>query len=129
MLITNKLQLQILDREQFCNEILKTDDKIRFVAIYDEGEFYHKMREGLNSYLTPEETENSLAEAVYRWSSRKKTGLKIGEPIYATTKYGKVYRITIPVGKAGLILVSTELNVNVEEIVEKVRETRDKNYQ
>jgi len=44
-------------------------------------------------------------------------------------KYGKVYRITIPVGKAGLILVSTELNVNIEEIVEKVRETRDKNYQ
>ena len=62
-----------MDREQFCNEILKTDDKIRFVAIYDEGEFYHKMREGLNSYLTREETENSLAEAVYRWSSRKKT--------------------------------------------------------
>ncbi len=44
-------------------------------------------------------------------------------------KYGKVYRITIPVGKAGLILVSTELNVNIEEIVEKVREMRDKNYQ
>ncbi len=87
------------------------------------------MREGLNSYLTREETENSLAEAVYRWSSRKKTGLKIGEPIYATTKYGKVYRITIPVGKAGLILVSTELNVNVDEIMGKVRETRDKNYQ
>ena len=99
------------------------------MAIYDEGEFYHKMREGLNSYLTPEETENSLAEAVYRWSSRKKTGLKIGEPIYAMAKDGKVYRITIPVGKAGLILVSTELNVNVGEIMEKVIEMRDKNYQ
>jgi len=118
-----------LDREQFCNEILKIDDKIVFTAIYDEGEFYHKTREGRNPYLTPEETENSLAQAVYRWTSRKKTGLKIGEPIYSMAKYGKVYRITIPVGKAGLILVSTELNVNVEEIVEKVIETRDKNYQ
>jgi len=117
-----------LDREQFCNEILKIDDKIRFAAIYDEGEFYHKMREGLISYLTDEETENSLAEAVYRWSSRKKTGSKIGEPVYATTKYGKVYRITIPAGKAGLILVSTELNVNIDEIMGKVIETRDKNY-
>jgi len=129
MLITNNFKLQILAREQFCNEILKIDDKIRFAAIYDEGEFYHKMREGLNSYLTPEETANSLAEAVYRWSYRKKIGSKIGEPIYAMAKYGKVFRITIPVGKAGLILVSTELNVNVEEIVEKVKETRDKNYQ
>ncbi len=117
-----------MDREQFCNEILKIDDKIRFVAIYDEGEFYHKMREGLISYLTPEETENSLAEAVYRWSSRKKTGAKMGGPTYAMTKYGKVYRITIPAGKAGLILVSTELNVNIDEIMGKVIETRDKNY-
>ncbi len=115
-----------MDREQFCNEILKIDDKIIFTAIYDEGEFYHKAREGLTPYLTPEETENSLANAVYRWSSRKKAGPKIGEPIYAMAKYVKVYRITIPVGKAGLIIFTTELNANIEEIVEKVIETRDK---
>ncbi len=118
-----------MDREQFCNELLKIDDKIIFTAIYDEGEFHHKTREGLTPYLTSEETENSLAQAEYRWASRKKVAPKIGKPIYAMAKYGKVYRITIPVGKAGLILVSTELNVNVEEIVEKVRETTDKNYQ
>jgi len=118
-----------LDREQFCNEILKIDDKIIFTAIYDEGEFYHKTQEGLTAYLTPEETENSLAQAEYRWATRKKDAPKLGEPIYAMAKYGKVYRIIIPVGKAGLILVSTELNVNIEEIVEKVREVRDKNYQ
>ncbi len=118
-----------MDREQFCNEILKIDDKIIFTAIYDEGEFYHKTGEGLNPYLTSKETENSLVQAVYRWASRKKIGPKIGEPVYAMAKYGKVYRITIPVGKAGVILVSTELNVNVEEIVGKVIETRDKNYQ
>ncbi len=52
----------------------------------------------------------------------------MGGPTYAMTKYGKVYRITIPAGKAGLILVSTELNVNIDEIMGKVIETRDKNY-
>ena len=118
-----------MDREQFCSEILKIDDKIRFAAVYDEGGFYRKMREGLDAYLTPEETENSLAKAVYQWSSRKKSGSKIGKPIYAMAKYEKVYRITIPVGKAGLIIVTTELKANIEEIVEKVIETRDKNYQ
>ena len=112
-----------------CNEILKIDNKIRFAAIYDEGEFHHKMREGLDSYLTPKETENSLAQAEYRWASRKKEGLKIGEPIYAMAKFGKVYRFTIPVGKAGLIIVTTELNINIEEIVEKIIETINKNYQ
>jgi len=118
-----------LDRDQFCNEILKLDDKIRFVAIYDEGEFHHKMREGLDSYLTPKETENSLAQAEYRWASRKKEGLKIGEPIYAMAKYEKAYRITIPVGMAGLLVATTELTANVEEVVEKIRAMRDSNYQ
>ncbi len=118
----------MLDREQFCNEILKIDDKIRFTAIYDDGEFYHKMRDGLNSYQTLEETENSLAQAVYRWHSRKKAASKIGEPIYAMAKYGKVYRIIIPAGIAGVIIVTTELNANVEEIVEKIRKIRDSLY-
>jgi len=122
-----------LNKEQLCNEILKIDDKIRFTAIYDEGEFHYKMREGLDSYLTPKETENSLAQAEYRWASRKKEGLKIGEPIYAMAKYEKAYRITIPitipVGTAGLLMVTTELTANVEEIVEKIREMRDSNYQ
>ena len=118
-----------MDRRQFCNEILKIDDKIRFVAIYDEGEFHHKMREGLDPGLTPEESENSLAQAEYRWASRKKDAPKIGEPIYAMAKYEKIYRITIPVGKAGLVLVSTELTANIEEIVDKIVETRNKNYQ
>ena len=35
-------------------------------------------------------------------------------------KYEKVYRITLPVGGAGLILVSTELSANVNEIVDKI---------
>lgn len=119
----------MLDKEQLCNEILKVDDKIRFTAIYDEGEFTHKMREGLESYQTPVETENSLAQSVYRWHSRKKATPKIGEPIYAMAKYEKVYRIVISAGVAGVMIVTTELNVNVEEIVEKIRALRDKYYQ
>jgi len=118
-----------LDREQFCNEILKIDDKIRFTAIYDEGEFHRKIRKGLESYLKPVETENSLAEAVNRWHSRQKNAPKIGDPIYAMAKYGKVFRINIPAGIAGVIIVTTELTINVDEIVEKIRELRDKHYQ
>ena len=110
-----------MDSKQFCDEILKMDDKIRATAIYDEGIFYHKMKDGLKSYLTQEETEISLAQAVYRWASRKKMAPKIGQPIYSMAKYERIYRITIPIGKAGLILVSTELNSNLEEIVEKIR--------
>ena len=35
-------------------------------------------------------------------------------------KYGKIFRITIPIGGAGLILISTELNANVNGIVDKI---------
>ena len=118
-----------MDKEQLCNEILKLDDKIRFAAIYEEGEFHHKMREGLESYLTIKETENSLSQAVLRWVSRKKDGLKIGEPAYSMAKYGKAYRITMPIGIVGLIIATLELTANVEEIAGKIIHLRDSNYQ
>ena len=68
----------------------------------------------------------SLSQAVYRWSTRKKTADKIGKPIYALAKYEKIYRVTIPIGGAGLILISIELNVDVNEIVEKILTIKNK---
>ncbi len=43
-------------------------------------------------------------------------------------KYGKVFRFTIPVGSAGLILVSTELDISIEDIVEKICNIRNEYY-
>ena len=106
--------------EKICQEILSCDNKIRYVAIYDYGELYDKMKPGIKSYLSREETETSLSQAIYRWSTRKKTSSKIGKPIFAMAKYEKVFRITIPIGGAGLMLISTELSANVNEIVEKI---------
>ena len=109
-----------MDYEKICDEILNCDNQIRYVGIYDYGELHDKMRTGISSYLTREETEVSLSQAIYRWSTRKKTVSKIGKPIFAMAKYEKIYRITIPIGGAGIILISTELNAKVSEIVDKV---------
>ena len=116
----------ILDKEKICDEILACDKKIRYVGIYDYGELYDKIQSGKKSLLSREETELSLSQAVYRWSTRKKTSEKIGKPIFALAKYEKIYRITIPVGGAGLILVSTELDANVNEIVDKITNVKNK---
>jgi hypothetical protein len=62
----------------------------------------------------------SLSQAVYRWSTRKKTADKIGKPIYALAKYEKIYRITVPIGGAGLILISVELDADVNMVAEKI---------
>jgi hypothetical protein len=108
-----------MNYEKICEEVLNCDDQIRYVGIYDYGELYDKMKPGIKNYLTKEETELSLSQAIYRWATRKKTVSKIGKPIFAMAKYEKIYRITIPIGGAGLILISAELSANVNEIADK----------
>jgi len=112
--------------EKICDEILEVNEKVRYAAVYDYGELHDKIRPGITSHLTREETETSLSQAIYRWSTRKKTTGKIGTPIFALAKYEKIYRITVPIGGAGLILITTELDVNVIEIVDKILEIRDR---
>ena len=115
-----------MDYEKICDEVLNCDSQIRYVGIYDYGELYDKMKPGVSSYLTKEETEVSLSQAIYRWSTRKKISSKIGKPVFAMAKYEKIFRITIPIGGAGLILISTELNANVNDIVDKILEIQSK---
>jgi len=115
-----------LEYEKICDEILECDKKIRYVGVYDYGELYDKMRSGLKSHLSREETELSLSQAIYRWSTRKKTAEKIGKPIFALAKYEKIYRITIPIGGAGLILITAELDSDVIEIVDKILKIKNK---
>lgn len=115
-----------MEYQKICDEIIDCDEQIRYVGIYDYGELYEKTKPGITSYLTREETETSLSQAIYRWSTRKKTSTKIGKPIFAMAKYEKVYRITVPIGGAGLILASTELSVNVNEIVDKILKIQSK---
>ena len=115
-----------MEYEKICDEILECDKNIRYVGVYDYGELYDKMKPGLKSHLSREETEMSLSQAVYRWSTRKKTADRIGKPIYALAKYEKIYRVTIPIGGAGLILISIELNADVNMIVEKIITIKNK---
>ncbi len=116
-----------MEYEKICDEILQCDKDIRYVCVYDYGELYDKIQPGKKSLLSKEETELSLSQAVYRWSTRKKTSEKIGKPIFALAKYEKLYRITIPIGGAGLILISTELNADVNGILDKIENIRN-NY-
>lgn len=109
-----------MDYEKICDDILDCEEKIRYVGIYDYGELYDKMRPGMKNYLSREETEVSLSHAVYRWSTRKKISDKIGKPVFALAKYEKIFRVTIPINGAGLILTSIESDVDVVKIVDKI---------
>ena len=50
---------------------------------------------------------------------------KIGEPRFAMAQYGKVNRITIPLDNDGLILITTEIDVDIIQLVDNVIEVRD----
>ena len=55
--------MQLVDYGKLCDSILNLDDKIRFVGVYLESRYYKKMQQDITSYLSEEETEESLKQA------------------------------------------------------------------
>jgi len=122
----NECMTTTLDYEKFCDDVFKLDKMIRFVGIFDGHYRLIKMREGLQSLLSPDETENSLIDTFSKWRTRQGLAKKLGEPLYAMAKYEKVKRITIPINDNGLVLVSTDHSVNHETIIKEILGIRDK---
>ncbi len=110
------------DYTKFFDRVMKLDPNIRLVAIYD-GQFKAKFRDGIQRYFEDEEIKSTLSEAQKRWDSRNQMSLKVGDPKFAMAQYGKVNRITIPLDD-GVILMTTELDADINELTDKVIETR-----
>ncbi len=116
-----------MEPEQFVDEIFKLSPLIRFSAIYFEADFYSKKQDGVETHLNSLETIESMSDAVLRMEQRDKYSQKIGNVHYIFAKYDKLNRVTIPLGKDGLIMFSTDLEAECELIAEKVIEFRKKN--
>ncbi len=112
-----------IDYGMFFDEALALDDHIRLVAIFD-SKFHAKFRNGTEGYFKEKEIKSSLSEAQNRWTFRKKMSFKIGEPKFAMAQYGKVNRITIPLDNDGVILVTSELDVDINKLVDGIIEIR-----
>ncbi len=108
---------------KFFDQVIKLDKNVRFVAIYD-GQFHAKFRNGIHGYFQEVEIKESLSKAQKRWDSRKKMSLKIGEPKFAMAQYDKVSRITISLDNYGIILVTTEIDVDVNKLVDGIIDIR-----
>ncbi|NIM25209.1 MAG: hypothetical protein GTN97_00355 [Nitrosopumilaceae archaeon] len=89
------------------------------MAIYD-GHFKAKYQKGIKGKIKEEEIRNSLAEAHLRWDFRKKWNYRIGKPSYSIEKYDKINRVTIPLEEQGLVLITTETNLNVQDLIPKI---------
>ena len=111
-----------LDYGQFFDRVMKIDPNIRLVAAYD-GQFRAKLREGIRRNLSDEEIKSSMIDAQNRWILRKNMSFKIAEPKFAMAQYGRVNRITIPLDDDRVILLTTDLDVDINELADKVIET------
>jgi hypothetical protein len=111
-----------MDYTKVCKEILDLDPKIRFAGVCDEsGEIkFGGQREGLANLLTAEETKRSNLQALARWGLRNSLSSKVGKGKYAMAEYEKIKRITAPLDNDHLLLVTTEVDADHQNIVSKV---------
>jgi CheY-like chemotaxis protein len=113
-----------MDFEEFFDNVLKIDSKIRFVGIYQNRKLFSKMQSGIERYLTKDETEESLIHSLNNWKSRHKLKQKIGEPLFSLSKYEKLYRVTFPLND-GLVLVTTALDVDILKIIVEIENIKN----
>jgi hypothetical protein len=111
-----------MDYTKLCKAILDLDPKIRFAGVCDEsGEIkFGGQREGLDNLLTAEETKRSNLQALARWGLRNSLSSKVGKGKYAMAEYEKIKRITAPLDNDHLLLVTTEVDADHQNIIGKV---------
>ncbi len=111
-----------MDYEKLCKDILNVDPKIRYAGICDDtGQTkYGGQRQGVQNLLSPEETKRSNLQALARWSLRNSLAPKIGKGKYAVAEYEKLKRITIPLENYHLLLITTEVEVDHQKIIDNV---------
>lgn len=108
--------------EEISDMILNLDKKIRFVEIVVNDKKILKIRQGVENYLTSEETENSILDSLKRWETRRKLSHKLGEPVFAMAEYKKVKRLTFPIHSDGIILVTLDPEGFHEIIIKEIIE-------
>ncbi len=113
----------MIDHKRVYEDVMKMDSNIRLVTICDlDGKILHSdHRQGVKNMLTPEESKKSLELAVNAWKTRGQLASKIGKGKYVLAEYEKIKRITMPLGDNHLLYITTEIDANDREIINKVR--------
>ncbi len=83
----------------FCKQVINLDNAIRFAGISDEDGKLKSIAErpGLNPLLTPEERAQYAITAATRQFTRLRWEYMLGKIQYASSKFEKLLRATIPI--------------------------------
>ena len=82
---------------------------------------YSRHRQGVINLLTPEETKKSLEMAMTGWKVRNELSHKIGKGRYVLAEYDKIKRITMPFGDNYLLYITTEIEADQFNIINRIR--------
>jgi hypothetical protein len=111
-------------KEEFCKQILQSDNSIRFAGIANmKGKLVaESYREGLVPLLTKQETELSALQAIVKMATRESLEeKKLGKTIYALALYEKIKRATIPLRGETMcnyiLLISFDLEAEHESVI------------
>jgi hypothetical protein len=101
---------------------MRIDPKIRFATISNMNGriMVSGHRRGVKNLLTPSQSRVSLLQAVKIWKIRNRLAPRIGRGKYVLAEYGKIKRITVPLGKNHLLYVTTDVRANHTKIIDRI---------
>ncbi len=107
---------------KLCSLILGIEPQIRGAFVYHySGELLAGgMRNGIQSYLPPEDLTKSTYNAISHWQTRELLYPFLGAGKYSVTEYEKMKRITFPLDAHVILIVGTEVEVEHDIIIQKI---------
>ena len=98
------------NEEKLLNMILGEipSSRIAIICDHDANILWNSIRDNTTSYLSIDETKESLKRSIKSWQEREKFSTKIGNGKYAIVAYDKIKRITVPLPNGHLLFVSLE---------------------
>jgi hypothetical protein len=105
------------------DNIMHTDKHIRYATIADmEGkELKTRVKEGVEPFLNPQETKDTLLYAAKAWKTRRSFEPKIGKGQYVLAVYEKLRRLTMPIADKYLLMVTWGTDGGTSDIVEHIQ--------
>ena len=114
----------LLDFDKLYTDVMKIDSAIRYAVIQNNtGEkICGGFRDNINPILNDDELKMMHYYASQRWETRKNIEHKLGNTKYAMAEYDKLKRITFPINKKYMLLLTTEIDADHANVIDKVLE-------
>jgi len=113
-----------VDFDKLFSDVLNIDSGIRYAAIQNTAGkiITGGFRENIVPILNDEELQMMHHYASQRWQTRMNIEHKLGPAKYALAEYNEIKRISFPIDEKHLLMVTTEINSDHNNVIAKILE-------